>query len=185
MEQNKIIPIWQGQAVPVQPSNLSIAGKKKGGRPPGTARITPELTERIKDLIAKGCAWQTAAIACGIPGRTLNRWRELGGKGIAKYVKFFARLENASAIAESSHAIRLSAAGKDWMACATWLERRNPELWMRSEARRVHQTGETTAKLAVFSFQIAPNTSDSKALPADSAVIAIDSTPPPSLPEPL
>ncbi len=83
-----------------------------------------------------------------------ERWRKKAKAGDPKYTKFMRYVENATAQFEGIMSEALASGGKSWQAAATWLERRNPDLWMRSEARSIHANIQSQHKLGVFTFKI-------------------------------
>lgn len=98
-------------------------------------KLTPELQEKICDIIAKGNYISTACSACGVGETTYYHWLELaeeGKNGI--YQKFGEAVKKAEAKSEQSLVADVVKAGKDpryWPASMTMLERRFPEHYAR------------------------------------------------------
>jgi hypothetical protein len=95
-------------------------------------KFTPERTEKIIDLIARGNYKEVAAHACGITPKTLIQWINEGQADIDKGIDsaksaFCNSVKKAESEAESRNvAIIQDAAEKTWQAAAWWLERTRP-----------------------------------------------------------
>ncbi|HEY1064762.1 MAG TPA: hypothetical protein VGE52_01570 [Pirellulales bacterium] len=142
------------------PVNKSSVGSKVGGKTRRKAqknglRLTPEIVERIREVLPKVLYLETAAALIGVSRQTMRRWfnrgrkeqiRLAGGKSKPKaaeqiYLDFAIAYQRGQAEAESqaSQAIQREAADGQWRAAAWLLERRAPERW--SDKRREKQEG--------------------------------------------
>jgi hypothetical protein len=54
-----------------------VSGQKPG-RPPGSAKLTPELAEAIVTLVRCGQPLAAAAAIVGVSDRSVRRWRHAG-----------------------------------------------------------------------------------------------------------
>jgi hypothetical protein len=91
------------------------------------SKLTPDLQERICQLIRAGNTHEIAAEATGVSARAFYNWK-------STKPAFREAIERAEADAEAILVARISkaAAAGSWRA-ATWLlERRNPERWART-----------------------------------------------------
>lgn len=96
-------------------------------RPP---KLTPEIGEKIVQLIRTGNYRETAAAAAGISRNTLRNWMKWGAMGKEPYVDFAAKLDEAEAAAEAHHVLRITSASKeDWRAAAWILSRKYSQRW--------------------------------------------------------
>lgn len=104
--------------------------KHPGGRP---SKLTPEVQEKIVNLIKVGNYAETAARAAGISKTTYYNWM---ADDRPQYVEFRDAVETAEAEAES-HAVAVvrRAMPDQWTAAMTYLERRYPDRWSRLEKR--------------------------------------------------
>ncbi len=102
------------------------------GRP---CKLTPELQERIVQVIATGNYVETAAAFAGISKDTFYNWMKKGARGEgAKFVAFSDAIQKALAQAEIVDVAMIArAAESQWQAAAWRLERRNPERWGRRD----------------------------------------------------
>jgi len=109
--------------------------KNVGGRP---SELTPELEEKLLDLIRGGIPVRTAAIAVGIDEKTFYNWMKRGGdeqyrinKGEkprateGRFFQFFQSVTRAKEEAKAGHVAVVAKAGRegDWRASAWWLQR--------------------------------------------------------------
>lgn len=110
---------------------------KKIGRP---TKLTQELQEKICDYIAKGNYAVTACNAVGISESTFYNWleraeeEERNGEGI--YLEFMESIKRAEAIAEAEMVQKFATEANkpgNWLALATFLERRHPKRWGRKD----------------------------------------------------
>jgi len=139
------------------------------GRP---TKLTPQLQEKICKYISEGNYLNVACDAVGISDQTYNSWLHRGdeelknGGGI--YSSFLEAVKRASAEQEARIAERLLAGampgvrktvtkdgpdgqtvevtetGGDWLAAATYLERRHPDRWGRRDRTQVDITEHKT-----------------------------------------
>jgi hypothetical protein len=124
-----------------------MAGPGKGGR---KSKLTPELIEKISQLIQLGNYVKVACAACGISETTYFNWVRDAQRLIEQYgddpdkwpdelpehdarlLQFLLSVERADAEAEA-YAVGMmrQAMPKHWQAAATWLERRHSSRWRR------------------------------------------------------
>lgn len=120
------------------------------GRP---SKLTPELQERILQLIRKGNYIEVACAAVGIDKSTYYKWLQRGQQAKSgKYFDFFIAAKKAEREAETAFLDRIREAAfkdKDWKAAAWYLERKYPERWGRKERHEVtgEDGGEITLKI--------------------------------------
>jgi hypothetical protein len=113
-----------------------------GGRP---TKLTRELTARFCAHVARGLYPETAAALEGIAAATFRRWLTIGhrylegdhseplGKACAGFLE---SMKKADARAEANAVRQLRAHGrKEWLATATFLERRFAPRWSRPAQR--------------------------------------------------
>jgi hypothetical protein len=62
--------------------------KKKETRGRKT-KLTPELTERIKEFLAQGVDQKTACNLCSVPYATYNEWKQKATKASSHFENFF------------------------------------------------------------------------------------------------
>lgn len=108
------------------------------GRP---SKLSPEIQERICNLLRVGNTVETAAGAAGIAPETFYDWMRRGerkGSREKKYRDFKSAVEQARAEAEATLVTRISkaAANGSWQAAGWLLERRAPERWAKPTERR-------------------------------------------------
>lgn len=97
---------------------------------PRPSKCTPEIREKILNLVRLGNFREVACRAVGINSRTLRIWLERGENGERPYAQFAEDLEKAEAEAEAVHVTRISAASRnDWRASAFYLSRKVPDRW--------------------------------------------------------
>lgn len=133
--------------------------KRITGRP---TKLTPELQEKICGYIAAGNYLITACNAVDINPETYRRWLEWADKeskdGGGIYHGFYVAIKKAEAEreavivqrlldasmpgerkrvvktdAEGKETIEVTETGGEWLAAATFLERRHPERWGRKD----------------------------------------------------
>lgn len=109
------------------------------GRP---TKLTPELSQRVIDLVRVGNYVETAAAAVGVHRNSLFNWMERGRKDESgAYFDFVNGVHQAQAEAEARTLAVVQRAGKegDWQA-ATWiLERRHPARYAQRLQLKVEQ----------------------------------------------
>lgn len=95
------------------------------GRKP---KLTPEISQRIIELVRIGNYLDTAAASCGIHRSTLHRWLVKGDEqSHGMYREFFLAIDRAQGEAELRDCVLIAkAAQTDWRAAAWRLERRAP-----------------------------------------------------------
>jgi len=140
-------------------SSTKPANYKGTGRP---TKLTPQLQENICKYIAAGNYLVTACQACGIDKSTYLRWlgqaEQEANNGGGLYHDFGLAVKRAEAEQEAAIAQRLidgalpgqrkkviktnadgttseevTETGGDWLAAATYLERRHPDRWGRKD----------------------------------------------------
>ena len=105
---------------------------QRNGRDMPTGRLpqlTPEVHEKIVDVVAAGCTMETASAYAGINTWTFRDWLrrgrdELKLKRNNRYTRLVEALEHARAQTEIVRVGRIAKAGQDgdWKADAWWLE---------------------------------------------------------------
>ena len=104
---------------------------------------TEALTRRIERRVLAGATPRAASMAEGVPERIFREWVAWANEGREPWASWWGCLEMAEAEVECQMAERLCAAGAtDWRAAESYLERRNPEVWSRTESRRVQIGGD-------------------------------------------
>jgi hypothetical protein len=99
-------------------------------RPPGfEAKITPEIHEKIVDVVASGCTMESAAAYAGVNTWTFRDWLRNGRKDLElrrnnRYTRLVEAIEQARAQTEITRVARIAKAGMegDWKADAWYLE---------------------------------------------------------------
>ena len=117
-------------------------------------KLTPELSERIADLIRAGNYLETATAVVGIGKRTLYDWLKRGAEsnevndpdGI--YREFSDLVLQARAEAQTKAVMELLKGGQQWQRWAWWLERSFPKIWGRVEYRDEAEGAENERDLA-------------------------------------
>lgn len=106
---------------------------QKVGRP---TKLSPQLRERLLQLIRAGCTRRDACLAVGVADRTLAAWLERGRDdreaGLrTMYAEFVAGIEQgeAEARAKLTAVIVKAAADGDWRAALEYLKRRDRQNW--------------------------------------------------------
>lgn len=106
------------------------------GRP---SKLTPEVQEKICQLLKAGNTFRTACEVAGIGWSTGREWRTRGEErhstreGDEEYAAFAAAVQKAEeeAAARNVALIQKAAANGTWQAAAWWLERKFPGEWAR------------------------------------------------------
>lgn len=93
--------------------------KSKGGRP---SKFTPEIQERIFDIVSNGGFYTAAAEGVGISRSTLNDW-------LNKHKAFSDTLKKALSNAESASLKDIRDGVERWQSRAWYLERRFRARW--------------------------------------------------------
>jgi len=107
------------------------------GRP---SSYTPALARAVCSAIASGLPVGVACRQHGIARQTLYDWRVQGRAGREPFAGFAARLERATAEAESRSVLAVvKAAKRDWRAAAWMLERRWPQRYALRQTVRVEK----------------------------------------------
>ncbi len=144
---------------------------RKTGRP---TKLTPELQEKICRYIAAGNYLSVSCQAVGIDDVTFNLWLRQGAEeqknGGGMFYDFLMATKRAEALQEAEVAARVLAGSMpgvrkkvtksgpegeqvevtetsgDWLAAATYLERRHPDRWGRKDRTRIdiNETKEIT-----------------------------------------
>lgn len=88
-------------------------------------KLTPELQDKICELIRQGNHAKVAAAACGICEGTFYNWLDLGRKAkTGKYFEFLELTSRAKAEFETVAVKEIGFKHKEWL-----LERRHPDRW--------------------------------------------------------
>ncbi len=108
--------------------------RRKGRR----CKLTPELQDRIVELIRAGNYIETVCQAVGIGKTTFYRWLERGRNSKTKKGKFWEfwnAIKKAESEAEAFYLdqIRKAAVEGRWQAAAWYLERKYPDRWGRKD----------------------------------------------------
>ncbi|HKE79025.1 MAG TPA: hypothetical protein VKB54_06940 [Solirubrobacteraceae bacterium] len=110
--------------------------RKRVGRP---TALTPELAERLVELLRAGSHPDVACKVVGIGRRTYYRWLARGQSNRARdrpYADLRDRIGQARAEAEARAVAQIARAGADdWRAAAWFLERGFPDRWGRPAER--------------------------------------------------
>jgi hypothetical protein len=104
--------------------NVEAAENRRRGRP---GRLTPALADQLVEQVAAGAGLGEAAQACGVPARSLRRWRRRAwsaGAADAPYVCLERRI-----VAALARARPVEATTTPWEKAAAALEREHPERW--------------------------------------------------------
>lgn len=95
---------------------------------------TPEVTEKVCEVLSKGGYRVIAAKYAGIDYATLKRWLARGAKGEEPFCAFCAAVKKAEVDAEHALTEMVFEAGKiSWQAAMALNERRHPERWARRD----------------------------------------------------
>ena len=102
----------------------------RGRRPSNLERIPPKVRALIAERIKAGAPYERAAVSCGVPRRTFQRWLERGRADDAPepYRSFAAQCDRAFAEFVISKVVAMDEGAKtDWRAALEMLKRRDPE----------------------------------------------------------
>ena len=119
-----------------------MAGKKarSGAKP----KLTPEIQERIVQVIRSGNYAVVAAAYAGISDKTYYLWKSKGeAQPDSIYGQFLEAIKKAEALSEAEAVAQIKLAARDpknWVAGMTWLERRYQQRWSRTD--RQEHSGE-------------------------------------------
>lgn len=94
-------------------------------------KLTPEIQEKVVQLLTAGNYIETAALMAGITKVSVYNWLKKGraAKG-GMYREFFNAIERAQAAAENRSVLLIGRAANDqWQAAAWMLERKFPAKW--------------------------------------------------------
>jgi len=113
-----------------------------------SCKLSPEVENKILEVLREGNFREVAARAAGITGRTLKRWMAAGkDEPEGPFGAFHRAVLEAEKDAEEKAVRTIRAAGeKDWRALAFFLERRFPERWGRRDPR-IELTGKNGAPI--------------------------------------
>ena len=105
------------------------------------SKLTPQLQQKIVDVIAAGNYHHVAARYAGIDQATFYRYMSLGEQAQSGiYFEFCKAVKEAEAQAQARNvAIIQRAANDSWQAAAWWLERKYYQDWGRKE--RIEHSG--------------------------------------------
>ena len=124
--------------------------KKRRGRP---TKLTPELQEKICNILNGGNHIITACDYIGISEKTFYHWLQRGERNAPSdqaggYSEFYQAVKKARARAEVISVARIRQAGDEgnWQAHAWFLERSNPKRWGR---RNLELTGADGGELVI------------------------------------
>jgi len=116
-------------------------------------KLTPELQKNLIKYIQAGSYVVVACKAVGISEVTFYDWIKRGEAGEELYLKFLKSIKKAIAKTEIKNiAIVQVAAGKNWQAAMTWLERKYPQRWARRDKLEV-KTKKTVISKQVIEFR--------------------------------
>ena len=102
------------------------------------SKLTPELQEKVVNLLRRGNYVETAAACVGISRDTFYEWMKKGAKGVKLYGAFAQVVHQALAESEAMDlAIIQRASTTQWQAAAWRLERRFPEKYGRHDRTKV------------------------------------------------
>lgn len=109
-------------------------------------KLTPEIADRIVNMLKLGNYQETAAAAAGIDARTLRKWLHRGASREEEpYASFAVSVLEAEASAESRHVATLySASREDWRAAAWILSRKHSERWGDKVQQLIEVSGAAT-----------------------------------------
>lgn len=112
-------------------------------------KLTPEVQEKICEILREGNPRRTAAILAGIDERTFQRWMAAGEKGKKPFDAFVVAVKKAEEEAVRKHvAVITKAAEKNWQAAAWWLERRYPADFGKKDNIDLSLAGDVKIELA-------------------------------------
>ena len=111
-------------------------------------KCTPELTERIAQLIKAGNYRETACAASGVSSRQMREWLQKGAEGLEPFASFLEAMDVAEAGAEARHVLTITSASKeDWRAAAWILSRKYHKRWGDKIQVEIQQTFEGLLEL--------------------------------------
>jgi len=116
--------------------------KRQAKRAKRTRKLTEALIDRICELVAGGCTITSACAEVGICRQTYHNWLKWGEErrgGL--YRQFYERAHQAEAVALNVMARRVFAGEKNWVSAMTFLERRDPANWGRSDRMQHEHRG--------------------------------------------
>jgi len=136
--------------------------KNAGGRP--CLLDDKNIYDRLIDLVLSGNYYCVACAACDIAYQTFNLWMQEGKrlakdylnnedkipKSKRKFFEFFYAIKKAEALVETDIVSKLLS-DKDWKAQMTYLERKYPDRWGRTERHKVE--GELKINVAKLTDQ--------------------------------
>ncbi len=156
------------------------------GKPGRPTKLTPQLQEKICKYIANGNYLSVACQAVGIDESTLFSWKKQGlveaTNGGGMYLEFLNATKEAEALHEAKIAERLLAAAMpgerkkvtktgpdgvsvevtetagDWLAAATYLERRHRERWGRPAPIQVNIDQSKTVQITHVEYRLPSHT---------------------------
>jgi hypothetical protein len=115
-------------------------------------KFTKERTDKIIKLIQAGNYAITAAQASGINERTYYNWMEKAKEEEAaenydgEYYQFHQSIKKAENEAEARNVMEIQK-DKSWQAKMTWLERKFPQRWGRTDKHSVDVDGSVDIKI--------------------------------------
>lgn len=108
-------------------------------------KLTPEVGEKIIELLKRGNFRETACAAAGVHPKTLREWMRRGRDGEEPYAEFSERMDAAESAGEARHVRVIEEAGeKDWRASAFILARRWAARWQEQTTQH-HDVSESTS----------------------------------------
>ena len=104
-------------------------------------KLDDEITKAICKDIREGVSRKEAAIINGICEGTFYNWINRGKEAKSgKYLEFLKSIKKAESALKASYEKKICLA-KDWKAGMTWLERRCPEQYGKSDRMQVEHSG--------------------------------------------
>jgi len=127
----------------------AIKAKKKVGRP--CLLDNEKIRDGLIEFVRAGNWYTIACAACDISYSTFNSWMQEGQKlldeyaekedkvpkGKLKYLKFMKAIKKAEAEVESCIVSEILS-DKDWKAKMTYLERKYPDRWGRTDKHKIN-----------------------------------------------
>lgn len=106
-------------------------------------KLDKEITAAICKSITEGVSRKEAALINGICEGTFYNWINRGKEAKSgKYLEFLKSIKKAESILKASYERSIHVAkDKDWRAGMTWLERRCPSEYGRSDRMQVEHSG--------------------------------------------
>jgi len=112
--------------------------------------LDTSLFNNLVELVREGNWYSVTCSICGISYSAFNNWMKIGKKlqkeyegrvdeipiDKIKFLNFYEAIRKAEALVESD-AVRKVLADKDWKAQITYLERKYPERWARTDRHKV------------------------------------------------